>query len=95
MINMTNSKFGTVTFEGKEYSLTSEAVTTGRSLNNGQNFNDKSDGETYEFEMSADAIDEYGNACRVCWIFEDIKGENGQDDLSNFDYDKVDRVVEQ
>lgn len=93
MLIMSEKRFGTVKFEGKEYILTMDAVTTGRQLNNGQDFNDKSEGEIYEFEMSADAIDEQGKSYTVYWIFENEKGEGGKD-LDEFDYNAVYQVKE-
>jgi hypothetical protein len=86
--------YGKVEFDGKTYKLLDNAEITNRLLpGNYTNFNDVEDGENYDFEMSASAEDENGNECTVYWIFNDVKGESGETDLSNFDYTDVDRVV--
>lgn len=88
-------EFGTVTFEGREYALTSQADHTSRLLPGCYaNFNDASDGEAYDFEMSAGAIDKGGNEYTVYWLFEGCKGE-GDYELDSYDYSTADRVVEQ
>lgn len=88
-------EFGTVTFEGREYALTNQADHTSRLLPGGYtNFNDASDGEAYDFEMSAGAIDQEGNEYTVYWLFEGRKGEDDYE-LDSYDYNDVDRVVEQ
>jgi hypothetical protein len=55
--------------------------------------NDVEEGEEYQFEMAADAIDERGNECKVIWIFWKVKGEDWE--LENLDYDKVHCVREE
>lgn len=92
-INYKNSNFGTVTFEGKEYHLQTEAEIDNRIIPGAVNFNDAGDDEEYEFEMSAKAIDDEGHTYTVYWIFTDIKGENGRE-LDSFNYGDVNRVVE-
>ena len=86
----------TIKFEGKVYTLTSEAEPTSRHLpSNYTNYNDAVEGELYDFETSAEAIDENGSECIVYWIFENEKSENGKQ-LDEFDYDdenNIDRVV--
>lgn len=94
MLKMSEKRYGTVESDGKFYTVTTDAVTTNRVLNNGQDYNDKGDGEIYEFEMSADAIDPEGNGYIVYWVFEDVKGDGGKESLDLFDYDVVNRVVE-
>lgn len=85
---------GTVTFEGREYALTSQADHTSRLLPGGYtNYNDASEGEAYDFEMSASAIDKSGNQYVIYWLFEGIKGEDDHE-LDSYDYNIVDRVVE-
>ena len=86
-------KFGTVSFEGCEYALTSDADHTSRLLPGGYtNFNDAEDGESYDFEMSASAIDKDGNEYTVYWLFEGIKGQDDYE-LDSYDYSVADRVV--
>ena len=87
------SNFGEVEFEGREYQLTSEADFTSRMLQYNNNYNDVAEGENYNFEMSAPAIDADGNAYTIYWIFEGVKGEDDPE-LDSYDYDKVDRVEE-
>ena len=87
------SNYGEVEFEGKEYQLTGEADFVSRILPGNRNYHDVGEGEKYEFEMSAPAIDTEGNTYAIYWIFEGIKGENDPE-LDSYDYDKVDRVEE-
>lgn len=85
---------GTVTFGGREYALTSQADHTNRLLQGGYtNYNDASDGEAYDFEMSAGAIDMDGREYVVYWLFAGRKGEDDYD-LDSYDYSAADRVVE-
>ena len=89
-----SEEFGTVHFKDVEYALTAQADFTNRLLPGGYtNFIDAKEGETYDFELSADAIDSDENKYTVYWIFEAVKGENGAE-LDSFDYDLVDRVGE-
>lgn len=101
MNNITNNNYdaaamanGSVTFEGREYALTSQADHTSRLLPGGYtNYNDARDGEAYDFEMSAQAIDRNGDEYTVYWLFEGIKGEDDPA-LDSYDYSTADRVVE-
>ncbi|MFE4569971.1 hypothetical protein [Paenibacillus chitinolyticus] len=83
--------FGKVTFEGKTYALTEEADFTNRQLP-GQyvNYHEVTDGEAYDVEFSADAVDEKGNECKVYWMYEFIKGD--EPELDSLNWDNVDRV---
>ena len=84
---------GSVNFEGKRYILTTPADFTGRLLPSSyKNIHEVEDGEKYDFEMAAPACNKDGENCTIFWIFSDIKGENGTEDLSNFDYSVVDHV---
>ena len=85
------SNFGEVEFEGKEYQLTGEADFVSRILPGGRNYHEVSEGEKYEFEMSAPATDAEGNTYIIYWIFEGVKGEDDPE-LDSYDYDNVDRV---
>ena len=85
--------YGTVTFKGKEYTLTDQAEFTNRQLEAPYtNYNEAEEGEEFDFEMSAGAIDEAGNEFIVYWTFSDVKGQ--QKELDEFEYDIVDRVEE-
>jgi len=86
------TNFGTVNFEGKELTLTSDAVITGRQLQSSNNYNDVEVGEKFEFEMSSSATDKDNNEVTVYWMFTDIKGEDEKESLDMFDYDVVNRV---
>ncbi|MGP4109212.1 hypothetical protein [Virgibacillus sp. L01] len=80
-----------VNFEGKTYTLAAEAEITGTQLDGGfTNYREAENGDTYNFEMSAPALDEEGNQCTVYWMFEDVK--NSEKQLDEFDYDNIDRV---
>ncbi|AHD06417.1 hypothetical protein [Paenibacillus larvae] len=88
------TEFGTVVLEGKEFKLTGDADFTNCVLGGWYtDFNDASEGEEYQFEMSAPGLDNEGNEVTVYWIFTDIKGEKGKESLDEYDYDNVDRVV--
>lgn len=80
--------FGKVTFNGKEYTLTTQADFTNRVLPT-NNFNEASEGETYTAEFSAQTT----NGVTVYWMFDFVKGE--EQELDSLDWDNVDRVVEQ
>ena len=82
--------FGTTQFEGKEYTLISDADFTGRLLDGGYtNYHEAENGEDYDFEMSAKAKDQEGNEYMVYWIFtcDDVERE-----LDSYDYDNAHRV---
>ena len=89
---MTSNNFGTVEFSGIEYTLTSDAGLTSRFLEFNNNHTDVQDGEEFDFEMSANAVDNKGNEYIVYWIFTDVKGKNEKESLDMFDYDVVNRV---
>jgi len=84
--------FGTVEFAGVEYILTSDADFTGRVLEGGYtDYSTRENGEDYQFEMSANAKDQEGNSYTVYWIFTCTDDEA---ELDSYDYDNVDRVIE-
>ncbi len=86
--------FGIVEFEGREYRFTGEADFTSRLLPGPWNLNDVEEGEEYQFEMVAPAVDEQtGKEYKVYWIFWKVKGEDDWE-LDSLDYDKVHRVEE-
>ncbi|MFW5437792.1 hypothetical protein [Paenibacillus apiarius] len=86
------TNYGTVVFEGKEFQLTGDADFTNRVLDGRfTNFHEASEGEEFEFEMSAPGVDAEGNEVTVYWIFSDIKNE--QKELDEYDYDSINRVV--
>jgi hypothetical protein len=89
-----SNNYGKVIFKGKEFLLTSDASITGRQLQFCVNYNDAEIGENFQFEMSANAIDKDDKTFIVYWIFKDIKGEEGKEDLSDYDYDIVNNVEE-
>lgn len=87
------AKQGVYEFEGKRYALTRDAELTNRLFCDGHvNFNDVADGEPYDEEWSAPAVDEAGNEFYVYWIFENTKGENGIELPEDFPWDDVNRV---
>jgi hypothetical protein len=82
-------RYGAIYHQNKKYYLTSDADFTGRQLPYNNNYNDVSNGEQFDFEMSANAIE---CSCYIIyWIFTDTKGDSEQE-LDSFDYDIVDRV---
>lgn len=76
---MTTAKnYGTVTFEGKTYTLTNDAYLSNRVFPGG--WNDATDGEEYTSEWEAPAMDNDGNEFLVVWQFSATKGEEPEDD---------------
>lgn len=82
----------TVTFNGKTYTLTTDAQPSSRLLPHPKNYHEVEMGEEYDFEMTAKAVDENGDEYLVSWIFTEIKGEESEG-YDNFDYDNVDDVI--
>lgn len=95
MISYEKSNLGTVTFQGREFDLTTESDFTSRVLESRyRNYNDASEGETYDVEFSAQGKDSEGNEVTVYWMFEFVKGAEPED-LSDLDWGMVARVEEQ
>lgn len=67
-------KFGEVEFNGKTYALTCQADYSNGVLDGVTNYNDADEGDDYQFEMVATAIDSDGERYNVRWIFDAIKG---------------------
>ena len=78
----------TIEFNGKTYTLTTDADFTGRLLEGGYT-NYHEDNEEYDFEMSARATDAEGNKYTVYWIF---NCDDNERELDSYDYDDIDRV---
>jgi hypothetical protein len=86
-----DSKYGSVVFEGKKYILCDQTKFTGNLLDILPDSQDlDGNGESW-FEMSAPAVDEDGNDYTVYWVF---CYEGPERKLDSYDYDNVDRVVE-
>ena len=90
MINYETNSFGDVTYNGEVYRLTGQAELTNALLPM-NNYNDASEGESYDFQMSAPGIDKNGTEVIVYWIFSDIKGSEVE--LDSYDYGYVDHIV--
>ena len=88
---MNNIDFGAVQYEGKTYILTDWAEPSSRLLPYPKNIHEVAEGEEYDFEMVAPAIDDEGNDFSVHWIFSTIKGEDCE--LDNFNYEYPDKVI--
>jgi len=88
LLAMADNKFGSVTFEGKEYTLTAQPDFTGRQLLDWQAV------EGYA-HFSAPAMDAEGNGYFVEWVLKTVY-ENGEpvEDLGDLDWENVDKVVE-
>lgn len=86
-------EFGTIVFENTEYYLTTHAEPSSRLLpSNFTNYHEaNNDGDLYNFEMIAYALDADGNYYIVSWIFEDEIGPNSRE-LDTFDYSTPDNV---
>lgn len=86
------TNYGEIIYNGKVFKLLEEANLTNRVLGGiYTDYNDAEDGDIYDIELKARAVDEAGTECTVYWIFQDIKGEDSWD-LDDFDYGLVDRV---
>ena len=82
--------YGTTTFNGQTYKLAEAASLTNRVVPNG--YDAANDGEEYDFEMAANAIDKDGQPVRAYWIFTGTKGENDPE-LDTYDYSVADGVI--
>jgi hypothetical protein len=98
MTNQTDSfsdyadQYGVVEYDGKTYALTSEADYTNRLLPGGYtNYYAAGEGDEYDFEMGAYAVDVDYNQYYVTWIFTGTKGESDPD-LDTYDYSVAERV---
>ena len=87
ILKMAESKFGSITFEGKKYTLTAVADFSGRQLLDWQ----VSEGYAH---FIAPALDADGNEYQVEWILKTIY-DNGEgiEDLGELDWDNINRVV--
>lgn len=81
-ISYETNKMGTITFEGKRYELQDDSDFTNRMLLDWQT-------EEGYAEFSAPAVDESGHDVTVYWILQSV----GVEDLSDLNWDNVDRVV--
>ena len=84
-------KYGSVTFEGREYILASDADFTNRLLDY-PSYQERDEEGGYNFEMSSRAYDADDNEIyEVYWIF---YCESEEAELDSYDYsdDKIDRV---
>lgn len=89
-------KFGTVTHEGTEYTLTSVADFSSR-LFDGNGLNAQ-EGEPYTVEFVCPAIDSEGNEYEIYWQFDGIiKGEEPAPDMYDWAHgdDHITRIVPQ
>ena len=77
-----------INFNGKNYTLTTEAVTTDRLLPYPKNYHEVKMNEEFDFEMIAKAVDGNGVRYEVTWIFSAIKGEEA-DNYDNYDFDNI------
>ena len=82
----------TATFNGKTYTLITDAEPSNRLLPHPKNYHEVEMGEEYDFEMAAKATNEDGNKYEVRWIFTDTKGEES-DSYDNYDFDDVYDVI--
>ncbi len=85
--------YGAVNYKGKKYILTEQAYLTNRCIPY-WGWENRTDGEEYEFEMACEAIEfETGTECTVYWIFKDVKSDDSKE-LDEFDYtENIDRVT--
>lgn len=89
---MSKDDYGTATYNGRTYTLTSFPELTCRVFPNC--FTEVDDGEEYTSEWSARAVDENGeegNEYKVVWQFEAVKGTEPEDD-SDWPWDIVSTV---
>lgn len=89
MLKSMDNKFGTVTFEGKDYILLDQAELSGRQLLDWQI------AEGY-VHFTAPALDQDGNQFQVEWVLKTVH-ENGEaiEDLGDLEWNKANKVVNQ
>lgn len=89
---MATTNFGTVNHNGKVITLTDQAVLSNRVFTSW--WGDASEGESYTAEYHANGVDENGNDVMVYWQFDEIKGQEPEDE-SNYPWDDehVSKVV--
>jgi hypothetical protein len=83
------NKMTSATLDIGSLALKGAAYPTDRVLNGQKSWGDIVDGEEYDFEMAQDAVDAANNKCRIYYIYQNIKGEDGKqlDDYSYADGD--------
>jgi hypothetical protein len=82
------------THNEKEYTLTSEATLSNRVFPGW--YNDVEEGEMYQAEYQADAVDENGKSYMIVWHFDETNGAETEDAGDYpWDDDHIYRVVEQ
>lgn len=79
-----------ITFNGKIYTLATDADHTGRHLPSNDNYSQVDEGESYNFEMSAEATNATGERYIVYWMMTDTKGDEAE--LDDLDYTNPSRV---
>lgn len=84
------AKYGTVTHNGVSYTLIDVADMSSR-LMPYKPYHEAEEGDEYEFEMTANAVDDDGNLYQVAWIFEAVKGD--EPELDSYDYGTPDKVT--
>lgn len=77
----------TFEFAGKTFTFITEAEPSSRLLPYPKNYHEVAEGEEYDFEMVAYAVDENKEKYMVSWIFSDIKGDGQEYDA--FDYANI------
>lgn len=79
---------------GIKLTITDDADFSNRLLPGGYtNYHDASDGDKYDFEMQACAVDQDGNKYLVFWIYSNTKGETANElDFYDYSQDEIDRV---
>lgn len=77
------AKYGTVTSDGITYTLIDVADMSSR-LMPYKPFHQAQEGDEYDFEMVANAVDDEGNPYQIAWIFAAIKGD--EPELDSYDY---------
>jgi len=81
------------THNGKEYTLTADAVLSNRVFPGW--YNDVLEGEVYQAEYQADAVDAAGNDCLIVWHFDETRGEEIEDEGNYpWDDDHIYKVIE-
>lgn len=75
----------------KIYYLAGEIKLTGRTLSK-RNYSDVAYGQEYDFEVSAETIDEQGERYTFYWIVSQVKGVSF--DLNNLDINRTPKRIE-
>lgn len=82
------------THNGIKLTLTSDADYSNRLLPGCYtNYHEAKEGQEYDFEMMATAVDADGNKYEIYWIYSNVKGDDANElDWYDYSQDEIDRI---